>query len=133
VCERVVQVVAQNMLRPDLHVELAVEGQAVILPSRPATSLALVVNELLQNALEHAFVGRAQGTVRISLGRGPQDYVVEVADDGVGLPSGGLLSSLGLEIVETLVREDLRGQLDFKSGPGGTQVVVRVPLFIGEP
>src|SRR6185436_350099 len=58
VMERIAATVSQNMLRPDLQAEIIVEGEPVVLPSRPATALALVVNELLQNALEHAFVGR---------------------------------------------------------------------------
>jgi len=98
----------------------------MVLPSRSATALALVVNELLQNSLEHAFVGRNSGVVRITLGRGPQEWVVEVSDDGVGLPDVRP-SSLGLEIVETLVRDDLHGSLTFNSTADGTQVVVRLP------
>lgn len=127
VTERIVRIVAQNMVRPDLRAQIHVEGEALTLPSRPATSLALVVNELLQNALEHAFVGRTDGNVRISLGRGPKEYVIEVADDGVGLPLGAPRASLGLEIVDTLVRDDLRGQLEFNSTAEGTQVVIRLP------
>ena len=85
-----------------------------------------MVNELLQNALEHAFVGRPNGTVRIRLGHGPQADVVEVTDDGVGLAEDAP-SSLGLEIVKTLVREDLGGRLEFKNTAQGTHVVVRLP------
>ncbi|MBI4630423.1 MAG: histidine kinase, partial [Chloroflexi bacterium] len=50
------------------------DGEAIVLPSRPATSLALVVNELLQNALEHAFVNRARGKVVISLTHNPREF-----------------------------------------------------------
>ncbi len=132
VTERIAQVVAQNMLRPDLDARIAVEGEAVVLPSRAATSLALVVNELLQNALEHAFVGRATGQVCITLGHSPTEVVVEVSDDGVGLPASPP-ASLGLEIVQTLVRDDLGGRLSFTSTPDGTQVVVRLPHALMEP
>jgi len=126
VTERIVAIVSQNMLRPDLAAEIDVAGEPVILPSRAATSLALVINELLQNALEHAFVGRAQGTVHITLGQARHELVVTVSDNGVGLPAGKP-SSLGLEIVETLVRDDLHGRLTFNSTTDGTQVIVRVP------
>jgi two-component sensor histidine kinase len=51
---------------------------------------------------------------------------VEVADDGVGLPKGRP-TSLGLEIVETLVRDDLHGRLTFSPAASGTHVIVRVP------
>ena len=64
--------------------------------------------------------------MRIALGRSPEEWVVEVSDDGVGLPVTRP-SSLGLEIVETLVRDDLHGSLTFNSTADGTQVVVRMP------
>ncbi|MGQ0604681.1 MAG: GAF domain-containing protein [Anaerolineales bacterium] len=127
VAERIVRLVSQNMLRPDLHVTLSVEGEPLVLPSRAATSLALVINELLQNALEHAFIGRTDGKVSITLGRSTHELIVEVADDGVGLPAVKS-ASLGLEIVEALVRDDLHGQIEFAPGePHGTQIVVRLP------
>lgn len=126
VTERIVHSVSQNMLRPDLRATINVEGEPIVLPSRAATSLALVIHELLQNALEHAFVGRNAGTITIRLGHGQQEYVVEVNDDGVGLPAPRA-ANLGLDIVETLVRDDLRGQLEFKSNREGTEAVVRMP------
>ena len=63
--------------------------------------------------------------------RRPKEYVVEVTDDGVGLPDAKP-TSLGLEIVETLVREDLRGRLSFKSTAHGTEVLVRLPRALDE-
>ena len=126
VAERIARSVGQNLLHPGQTVDIRVEGEPLVLPSRPATSLALVINELLQNALEHAFVGRPGGAVHIRLGHGPQADVVEVVDDGVGLAADAP-ASLGLDIVKTLVREDLRGQLEFKTSAQGTQAVVRLP------
>jgi two-component sensor histidine kinase len=126
VAQRIVHLTAQSMVRPDLRVSIAVEGESVVLPSRPATSLALVINELLQNALEHAFPGRAEGSVRILLGRSAEGVIVEVADDGVGL-AGSPPESLGLQIVHTLVYDDLSGTLDFRNAGGGTRVIVRLP------
>jgi two-component sensor histidine kinase len=126
VAERIAQSASQHMLRPGLAAHLLVEGEAIALPSRLATSLALVINELLHNALEHAFVGRAAGTVRIRLGRGPQELVVEVSDDGVGLPAARP-ASLGLQIVETLVRDDLHGRVTFTGDAAGTTVLIRLP------
>ncbi|MBI3360671.1 MAG: GAF domain-containing protein [Chloroflexi bacterium] len=134
VIERISRTVAQNMIPPEKEVRIAVEGEAVVLPSRAATALALVVNELLLNALEHAFVDRAEGEVRITLSHTGAEVVVEVADDGVGWPSGSKQkppqASLGLEIVETLVREDLKGKLKFKRGRRGTQAIVRLPRTV---
>jgi signal transduction protein with GAF and PtsI domain len=126
VLTRVGRAVAQNMRRPDLELEVMIQGDEVALPSQAATSLALAVNELIQNALEHAFVGRTRGCVAVTLRRAVHELIVEVRDDGVGL-SGDSPRQLGLEIVETLVREDLRGEWSL-SGTGGTTARISIPL-----
>lgn len=130
VLTRVSRAVAHNMQRPGLEVEVAVEGDEVALPSQAATSLALAVNELIQNALEHAFRGRTRGRVQVSLQRRPAELEVVVADDGVGL-AGRNSGRLGLEIVETLVQEDLGGTWSLAPGRstvGGTTARLTVPL-----
>jgi GAF domain-containing protein len=127
VVERIVRLTAQSMVRPGLNAEVTVEGDALLLPSRPATSLALVVNELLQNALEHAFAGRKEGRVRILLTHTPDGPLVEIRDDGVGLAGGAPRPSLGLDIVQTLVRDDLCGKLEFQSDAQGTRATIRIP------
>lgn len=126
VIKRLSRMTGQNMIPPGKSIAIQVEGDALVLPSRPATSLTLVVNELLQNSLEHAFVGRDSGKVIITLAPTPDASLVTVADDGVGLPSE-IPSSLGLEIVETLVRDDLKGSLKFKRGKHGVLVEIRLP------
>jgi GAF domain-containing protein len=127
VAERIVLLTSQSIVRPGLQAAITVEGEAILLPSRPATSLALVINELLQNALEHAFAGRAEGRVRILLGRTPEGTLVEVEDDGVGFSQTAPASRLGMDIVHTLVRDDLSGTIEFHSDPKGTRAVLRIP------
>jgi two-component sensor histidine kinase len=126
VLTRVGLAVAQNMQRPDLEVEVVVKGDEVALPSQTATSLALAANELIQNALEHAFAGRAQGRVVVSLQQAPGELTLEVRDNGVGL-TGSSSRQLGLEIVETLVCEDLHGEWVLM-GNDGTVARITVPL-----
>jgi two-component sensor histidine kinase len=126
VLTRVSHAVAQNMQRPGLQVEVSVEGDPVSLPSQTATSLALAVNELIQNALEHAFTQRTRGRVAVLLQRTPDALTVEVSDDGVGIGSEPD-RRLGLEIIETLVCEDLGGTWSLHSD-GGTTATMRVPL-----
>ncbi|MDT8305359.1 MAG: GAF domain-containing protein [Anaerolineae bacterium] len=113
------------MMAPGKEIAIAVEGEAALLPTRAATSLALVVNELIQNALEHAFSGRAQGRVQVTLARAPGALLVTVADDGQGF-APGYRPGLGMEIVETLVRTDLHGELTYERGAAGTEVSIRV-------
>jgi two-component sensor histidine kinase len=126
VVTRIVYMVGQNMIPPGKKIEIVVEGDSLTLPSRPATSLALIITELVQNSLEHAFVGRDSGKVTITLAPAAKSSLVTVADNGVGLPSE-IPSSLGLEIVDTLVRDDLKGKIKFKRTKGGAQIEISLP------
>ena len=105
-------------------------GQLGSLESRIATPLALVVTELIHNALEHGLA--ESGTqLRIELQRYSNEGVVTISDDGVGLPVGfDLLSSanLGLQIVRTLTENELKGELKLESTQQGTQAKLRFPL-----
>jgi two-component system, sensor histidine kinase PdtaS len=127
VLERIVQTTLGTMLRPNQDIRIKVYGDALVLPSRAATALTLVVNELVQNALEHAFVDRDAGRVEISLGRSPHDLIVLVRDNGRGLPANAN-HGLGLELAAMLVKEDLHGRLKFnRPETGGTEVSIRIP------
>ncbi len=129
VLERIARTTLGGMPRPDQAIDITVRGDNVQLPSRAATALAVVVNELVQNSLEHAFVGRAAGRIDISLARTPDALLVVVRDDGVGLPNE-MAHSLGLEIAAALVADDLRGELQFIRRPSGAEVCIRLPRAI---
>ncbi|ABL04885.1 sensor histidine kinase [Mycobacterium ulcerans] len=107
-------------------------GDLGVLDSDRATALIMVITELVQNAIEHAFDPAAQGAVTIRAERSARWLDVVVHDDGRGLPSGFSLEksdSLGLQIVRTLVSAELDGSLGMREAPGrGTDVVLRVPI-----
>jgi two-component system, sensor histidine kinase PdtaS len=107
-------------------------GSFGVLATELATPLVMVLTELVQNALEHAFAPGQRGSVVISVDRSARYLDVVVADDGNGLPPGFSLERadrLGLQIVRTLVSSELLGSLSLRSGErGGTEAVLRVPL-----
>jgi two-component sensor histidine kinase len=129
------RVVEETTTPDDLAVQFEVEGDAGALPGEVATSLAVVLNELMQNAVDHAFPeddaqADSERTVTVRLARTGQQVIVEVTDNGVGLPGEFSLDaakSLGLSIVQALVTGELGGTLEMH-GDKGTRVEVRVPL-----
>ncbi len=131
--ERVVHTVTQTMAPPGFALDVRIDGDDPSLPTHEATSLALVVNELLQNAMEHAFPGRAQGRVTVTLTLGRDALRVEVRDDGVGLPEDfapDRSGDLGLQIVRTLVQDDLKGRI-WLTNAGGVRAVITLPRPAG--
>jgi two-component system, sensor histidine kinase PdtaS len=108
------------------------EGAFGVLNSGAATALAMVLTEVLQNAVQHGYSGDSPGgTIVVSPRRLVGRLHVTVDDDGRGLPDGFDLdaaTNLGLSIVRTLVESELGGQLTLENTPVGTRVVVDVPL-----
>ena len=138
----VCRMVEEAFHTPDRPVRCRVEGDAGNLPAQVATPLAVVLNELLQNAFDHAYPEHKEidsGEVVLGLQRDSGQLTVQVVDDGAGLPDGFDLEQsmgLGLSIVRTLVTSELAGTIELRSGNGpadrpGTVVELKVPLDQG--
>jgi two-component sensor histidine kinase len=126
IARRVAHMVTEGLALPEQAIAVKVTGATGPLGSDLATPLAVVVTELVQNAIEHAFVGRASGSISIELAHTDGEVTVDVRDDGVGMRDAATESGrLGLQIVRTLI-EELGGSLEVESD-GGTTVSVRIP------
>ena len=112
----------RHLVRPNQLVEVKISGPAIYLPSKQATALALVMNELIANALEHAFEDGQPGQLSISLSQANAQVIISIIDNGRGLPPDFDLEGthgLGLQIVRTLVEKDLGGTLSLERQPEG--------------
>lgn len=108
------------------QVTIQINTQACTLPVDTAIPCGLVLNELVSNVFKHAFPDGRTGEVRIALKSSEDGKVIlEVADDGVGLPAGLDLhrsQHLGLRLIALLVEKQLHGKLRIESNHG-TRVV----------
>jgi two-component sensor histidine kinase len=121
VSQSILREVTTGTMDPDKQLKIVLNGPSLLLPAQQATSCALIINELLQNAVEHGYANRTEGTIQINLNESSDQTLIEIIDDGEGFPTGFDLerdSNLGLQIVRTLVTEDLRGSLTFENGDG---------------
>lgn len=113
-----------------------VEADDVFLSTQKATACALVVNELLLNAVEHGFPEGSVGNVWVSLHDHADHFEIKIEDNGRGLPQDFSLdssASLGLDIISTLVQDDLKGsfQLIPQSDEGASAVVTFPKTSVG--
>jgi two-component sensor histidine kinase len=137
-----VRAVEETVSTDEQQLRFEVVGEAGELPGIVATPLAVVLNELMQNAVDHAFPYRDEqegsasgapfdGHVVVRLKRTDGELAVQVSDDGVGLPSGFSLDAsrgLGLSIVQALVTSELGGEISMHDDAGGTTVDLRLPI-----
>jgi len=140
-CLRIISQAQQVAVNPGQQVQIEVNGPNIRLPAGQATAAALVMNELLLNAIEHGLQGRSHGQVTIQLEDMGDRVQLLVEDDGPGVPEDFQPSqsrSLGLQIINTLVTDDLKGNLSFEAVRGkedgddasvsrGTRVVIAFP------
>ena len=113
--------------RDDLEIALALD--AVTIPSSSAAPLALVINELLGNALKHAFPAGRAGRVTVGLTDQGQACMISIEDDGVGMGLGETEppAGFGLTIVKLLCRQ-LRADLQITEAFPGTRATMTFPL-----
>jgi two-component sensor histidine kinase len=115
------------VVHPDIRFELAIDE--VSLDLARAIPCALLINELVTNALKHAFHGRSAGTVRVAFRRREPGLELEVADDGCGLPDGFDItraSSMGAQLIVALAAQ-LGGMLAVDSSTG-TRFQLTLPV-----
>lgn len=146
IVQPLVQIVREALLAPGHRVVFTVEADDSILSSEMTTTLAVVVSELLQNCIDHAFPAHAFPTtpadtesdrpqlVTIRIASQGHQLTMQVADTGVGLPDSFTFatSGLGLTIVRTLVESELRGTITHHSSDTENIFEVQVPLHPGE-
>ena len=104
------------------------DGKFGQIRSEVATTLAVVLTELVTNAVEHGLANRS-GLVAVSAERRAKKLEIAVSDNGTGLPDGKIGTGLGTQIVRTLVEGELRGTIRWYSpAEGGTRAVISMPV-----
>jgi two-component sensor histidine kinase len=124
----IVSMVEQALVAPDRPISFSVVGDGPTLPATTVSSLAVILTELLQNAVEHGYPpGSSGGRVVVELETAPHELVVRVHDDGVGLRDDFDLETqtgLGLTIVRTLASGELHGDVSLRPAVAGARGAV---------
>jgi len=111
-------------------ISLRIEAEEIDLPLDCAVPCGLILNELVTNALKHAFPGRRAGEIGIHFARlQAGGLLLSCWDDGIGIPEGidwQNPSSLGLQIVRILTKQ-IGGKLSLVRTGGKTAIEIRFP------
>jgi two-component sensor histidine kinase len=120
VIDRILAVERDLAVAYSAGVTIVREGSIGVIDTEVATPLAMAVSEIVHNAVEHAHAS----VITVSPSRGELMLRVRVTDDGRGLPEA-VEEGLGLQIVRSLIEQDLRGRLTMDVD-GGTAVMIEV-------
>jgi two-component sensor histidine kinase/PAS domain-containing protein len=120
---RALRLAADVAANPNAKVSFVREGSFGRVPAADATPLAVILTELVTNAVEHG-LGADGGTVTVQSDRDGRTLAVKVVDDGVGMDPAAM-DGLGTQIVTTLVDTVLNGSITWSSRlGGGTEVTL---------
>lgn len=132
--ESLVQHQQQSLMQPDKRIRFEVRGEDLRLNMMQATQVALVLNELIQNAVEHGFEIADEGDVHVNIEVEEERVGLWVSNNGDPLPEGFDLaasSHLGLQIVQNLARA-LGGSFRLEDRLGWAVAEVRFSRLGGE-
>jgi two-component sensor histidine kinase len=133
--QRILNGLLESSVLPEQSVETRVEGQSLLLPSSQAVPMALVINELLTNSFKHGIRFLKKGLITIEIIEAKGQIQLSVSDNGLEpLVPFDIVPKrrLGLQIVESLVGEQLGGEFRMERVAGMTCVTVRFPKHNSE-
>jgi two-component sensor histidine kinase/ABC-type amino acid transport substrate-binding protein len=102
-------------------INLKIKSENIMIDAKQASSVGLIVNELISNSFKYAFPDERKGKIIVSIKKLDKELNITFKDDGIGIPDGfdwKNTKSLGLKLVRTLVENQLDGSIDMESKNG---------------
>lgn len=128
--QRLMKGLVESFLPPDQEVETIVEGYQLFLSSKQAVPLALVINELLTNSLKYGVSRVESGILKMTITESSHTLRLTIEDNGPGFSSKSATEKskhLGLQIVDSLIRDQLGGTFTIERIANMTRATVSIP------
>ena len=109
-------------------VKIAVNGDTVLVNADTASSVMLVINELLSNSLEHGFRNKKSGIINIKISNEGIFAIFTITDNGDGFQQKTNFESLGLNIVKAIVKDKLNGKFRIQAEKEGTSTEFSIKI-----
>lgn len=124
----IMEMVLSSMVPPGKNITGELSGSEIFQDADKASSLSLCITELIQNSVEHAFQMRKKGVIKVDISEVEGEAVITISDNGIGFGGRKNRNSLGLEIIEMITVEKLKGTFVINGQINGTTSVIRFPL-----
>lgn len=119
-----------TLINNNPNITIQFELDDIFIPYSKATSIALIINELVMNCFKHAFLDDEKGVIVITCKRIDNTIILSVSDNGRGFPVNFDLSksaTLGLSIIQGIIKSDFGGRITYKSEETNTLVEIKLP------
>lgn len=126
----IMEMIISTMVPADKDIKGELVGSDIYADANTTSMLSLCITELIQNSVEHAFQFRKKGTITVKVEESEEMITVSVEDDGVGFTRKKDKNSLGLEIIEMITKESLKGTFTIEGHLYGCKSTIQFPLAI---
>ncbi len=124
---RAIAVALKSIYSPRRRAPVEFKGSTLHLPLPIATPIAMIVNELVSNCFRHAFPDQRFGTITVTYFLEDGHFMLQIVDDGIGMPSAPAAGKRGIPSIQLLVQQ-LGGTVEWQSdAERGTTVALRIP------
>jgi PAS domain S-box-containing protein len=107
-------------------IALTIEGGSLLINAAHASALGLILNEILINAIKHAFADGRAGKLTLLVGQENDRGIIRICDDGPGLPSTKRTKSIGTSLITRLARQ-AKAEATWSDSAPGTCVTITFP------
>ena len=125
--DKLSSLIRENYNRPEIEI-INKTAPGIHLKADKSLLLGLIVNEFILNSFKHAFPGKKQGKILLDFKETPDEWILEMSDDGIGLPPDldlHKIRSFGLDVMQILSKQ-LNGKFKLENN-NGVKVVIRIP------
>lgn len=123
----IIDVVLKNFEMDDVKINIDIDN--IFIPYAKATSISMIINELITNSYKYAFKGRTDKQISISCNYDQNRILIKVSDNGIGLPEGFDINhayGIGYSIIRSVIQIDLHGTIQIETGDYGTMVTITI-------
>ncbi|MFR1315934.1 MAG: sensor histidine kinase, partial [Clostridium perfringens] len=111
------------------NINIYITGNNFYIDGEKLTGLLLIMNELIQNCFDHAFINKDEGTIQVLIQSDGEDKAIAVVDNGCGFDLGLINNNnLGLFIVNSYIKDQLKGTMNITSNKEGTKVLLNFKI-----
>ncbi|MHB8063554.1 MAG: sensor histidine kinase, partial [Ruminiclostridium sp.] len=129
--KEIIEVISNLLKNISFEVITNLYLEDILIPYSKATSIALIINELISNCIKHAFKDGDLNIISISCRKEKEKIILTVENTGKSIPDDFYekkTNGLGLSIVSSIIKHEFKGSIEFKKIEKGTKVEILLPI-----
>ncbi|MBZ4683327.1 MAG: two-component system, sensor histidine kinase PdtaS [Fusobacteriaceae bacterium] len=130
----IINILLENIFQINKKIKIQLDIENIMIPYNRATSIALVINELITNAYKHAFINVDNAKIEIKCEKTDKEINLIITDNGKGIKEEEIekSNSLGTKIIKSIIAHEFNGEIKYENIEEkmvkGTKIKIKIPI-----